>query len=111
MQTLAVLRTVWVVMMLGWALLAVFRMPVGFLFYATVAATEAGYLLEANAERHLKTPDEMARLFRDHPQALANTLAIAKASLLPVPEDAAASAVTSLLAWDGSRPTNGSAAA
>ena len=40
---------------------------------------EAGYLLEANAERHLKTPDEMARLFRDHPQAIANTLAIAKA--------------------------------
>ncbi len=40
---------------------------------------EAGYLLEANAERHLKTPEEMARLFRDHPQAIANTLAIAKA--------------------------------
>ena len=44
-------------------------------------------------------------------QGDASTLAIAKASLLPVPEDAAASAVTSLLAWDGSRPTNGSAAA
>ncbi len=45
MQTLAVLRMVWVLLMLGWGLLAVFRMPTGLLFYATVAATEAGYLL------------------------------------------------------------------
>jgi error-prone DNA polymerase len=35
---------------------------------------EAGFELEANAERHLKTPREMARLFRRHPQALAETL-------------------------------------
>ena len=33
----------------------------------------AGRLLAANAERHLKAPAEMARLFRDHPQALAET--------------------------------------
>jgi error-prone DNA polymerase len=33
----------------------------------------AGRLLAANAERHLKAPKEMARLFRDHPQALAET--------------------------------------
>ena len=33
----------------------------------------AGRRLEANAERHLKTPEEMARLFRDHPQAIAET--------------------------------------
>lgn len=45
MQTLAVLRIVWVLVMLTWALLAVFRMPTGLLFYATVAATEAGYVL------------------------------------------------------------------
>ena len=45
MQTLAVLRMVWVLVMLAWALLAVFRMPTGLLFYATVAATEAGYVL------------------------------------------------------------------
>lgn len=45
MQTLAVLRIVWVLVMLAWALLAVFRMPTGLLFYATVAATEAGYVL------------------------------------------------------------------
>jgi len=37
----------------------------------------AGFRLEANAERHLKGPDEMARLFRDHPEAIARTLEIA----------------------------------
>ena len=34
----------------------------------------AGRRLEANAERHLKSADEMARLFRDAPEALAETL-------------------------------------
>jgi error-prone DNA polymerase len=34
---------------------------------------EAGRRLEANAERHLKPPEEMARLFREHPEALAET--------------------------------------
>src|SRR5262245_39026553 len=34
----------------------------------------AGRRLEANAERHLKTPDEMARLFRGAAQALAETV-------------------------------------
>ena len=33
----------------------------------------AGRLLEANAERHLKSPREMARLFRDAPEAIAET--------------------------------------
>ncbi|MGA0563247.1 error-prone DNA polymerase [Ancylobacter sp. VNQ12] len=33
----------------------------------------AGRLLEANAERHLKPPAEMARLFRDAPEAVAET--------------------------------------
>ena len=42
----------------------------------TVAA--AGHALLANGERHLKPPAEMARLFRDHPAALARTLAIAE---------------------------------
>ncbi|MCA9578871.1 MAG: alpha/beta hydrolase [Myxococcales bacterium] len=45
MPWLAALRVLWVSLMLAWALLAVFRMPHGVLFYATVAATEAGYLL------------------------------------------------------------------
>ncbi|MCC6887817.1 MAG: error-prone DNA polymerase [Hyphomicrobiales bacterium] len=33
----------------------------------------AGRRLEANAERHLKLPQEMARLFRKHPEAIAET--------------------------------------
>ena len=37
----------------------------------------AGWRLEANAERHLKSPAQLARLFRDHPDALANTVRIA----------------------------------
>src|SRR5690349_4183155 len=37
----------------------------------------AGRRLEANAERHLKPAQEMARLFRDHPQAIAETLRFA----------------------------------
>ncbi|MEE7446855.1 error-prone DNA polymerase [Methylobacterium radiotolerans] len=40
---------------------------------------EAGYRLEANAERHLKPPPEMARLFVDHPEALARSVEIAQA--------------------------------
>jgi len=34
----------------------------------------AGRLLEQNSERHLKTPHEMARLFADLPEAIANTV-------------------------------------
>jgi DNA-directed DNA polymerase III PolC len=34
---------------------------------------EAGWLLSANAERHLKPPAEMAMLFAEHPQAIAET--------------------------------------
>ena len=37
---------------------------------------EAAPLLFTNAERHLKPPEEMARLFRDHPQALESSLEI-----------------------------------
>ncbi|PZO04292.1 MAG: error-prone DNA polymerase [Hyphomicrobiales bacterium] len=38
-----------------------------------VSIERAGRLLEANAERHLKTPQEMARLFADAPEAIAET--------------------------------------
>ena len=38
---------------------------------------EAGFQLEANAERHLKSPEEMARLFKGFEPALARTLDIA----------------------------------
>ncbi len=37
---------------------------------------QAGWRLHANAERHLKGPEEMARLFRDYPEALARGLEI-----------------------------------
>jgi error-prone DNA polymerase len=39
-----------------------------------VSIDTAGRRLEANAERHLKAPGEMARLFRDVPDAVAETL-------------------------------------
>jgi error-prone DNA polymerase len=39
-----------------------------------VLLTAAGRRLEANAERHLKTPAEMARLFRTAPEAITQTL-------------------------------------
>jgi len=39
---------------------------------------EAGLRLNANAERHLKSPAEMARLFRKHPDAVARTAEIAR---------------------------------
>jgi error-prone DNA polymerase len=37
---------------------------------------EAGYDLAPNAERHIRARDELARLFRDHPDALTNMGAI-----------------------------------
>ena len=37
---------------------------------------DAGRLLAPNAERHLKPPQEMARLFRDFPESLAETTAV-----------------------------------
>ena len=38
---------------------------------------QAGFRLDANAERHLKSPQEMARLFADHQDAIARTMEIA----------------------------------
>jgi len=40
---------------------------------------DAGFRLHANAERHLKPAHEMARLFRDHPDAVPRTLEVAEA--------------------------------
>jgi len=40
---------------------------------------EAGFRLEANAERHLKSPNEMARLFKGHEAALDRTIEITQA--------------------------------
>src|SRR6185437_4108375 len=44
-----------------------------------VTLREAGRRLEANAERHLKTSSEMARLFRQCPEAIDETLRFARA--------------------------------
>ena len=41
--------------------------------------SQAGFRLAVNAERHLKTPDEMARLFKNFPDAIARTVEIANA--------------------------------
>jgi error-prone DNA polymerase len=42
-----------------------------------VTLKEAGTKLQANAERHLKPPEEMVRLFRGSPEAIAETLSFA----------------------------------
>lgn len=42
-----------------------------------VTVPKAGFLLEANAERHLKPPAEMCRLFADWPHAIAATRSLA----------------------------------
>ena len=38
-----------------------------------IPVAQAGFELGKNAERHLKPPAEMARLFRRHPEAIAET--------------------------------------
>ncbi len=43
---------------------------------------EAGRRLEANAERHIKTPEEMARLFREHPRGHRRNDALCRAHRL-----------------------------
>ena len=45
-----------------------------------VTIDSAGRLLEANAERHLKSPEEMTRLFRKYPDAVAQTTALPRSS-------------------------------
>ena len=47
---------------------------------------EGGLHLAANAERHLKSGDEMARLFARYPQAIEQSLAIAKACTFSLDE-------------------------
>ena len=44
-----------------------------------VTIANAGYLLNPNAERHLKSPEEMARLFERWPHAIAATREFADA--------------------------------
>ena len=75
----------------------------------------AGRLLAANAERHLKPPEEMARLFRDAPEAIEETLALSDALSFSLDElkyeypdeqlDGFASPQAALehLTWEGAR--------
>jgi error-prone DNA polymerase len=76
---------------------------------------EAGLRLAVNAERHLKSPKEMARLFARFPDAIARTLTIAKACTFslgelkyeypdePVPEGKTAQQHLEDLTWAGAR--------
>ncbi len=81
----------------------------------TCTIHEAGLRLEANAERHLKSPEEMARLFARFPGAIERTIEIAgrvKFDLSqlryeypdePVPPGKTAIQHLSKLAWDGAK--------
>jgi len=76
---------------------------------------EAGLRLAVNAERHLKPPAEMARLFARFPDAIARTVKIAKACNFslgelkyeypdePVPEGKTAQQHLADLTWAGAR--------
>jgi error-prone DNA polymerase len=76
---------------------------------------EAGFRLAANAERHLKAPAEMGRLFKGHEDALARTLEIAEACRFsldelvyeypdePVPPGKTAQSHLEDLTWEGAR--------
>jgi error-prone DNA polymerase len=77
--------------------------------------TEAGFRLEANAERHLKPPHEMARLFKGYEDALARTVEIASACTFsldelkyeypdePVPEGKTPQSHLEDLTWEGAK--------
>ena len=74
---------------------------------------EAGRLLEANAERHLKSSDEIAKLFCDAPEAIAETIRFAGLINFtldqlkynypdePVPKGKTAQQHLTDLAWEG----------
>ncbi len=76
---------------------------------------DAGYRLAANAERHLKPAAEMARLFRDYPDAIARTVEIADRCQFrldelryeyaadPVPDGRTPDQELARLAWEGAK--------
>ena len=79
----------------------------------TCTIDAAGFRLEKNAERHLRSPAEMARLFEGHEEALARTIEIAEMCRFsldelrynyprePVPEGRTPDAHLRALAYDG----------
>jgi error-prone DNA polymerase len=80
-----------------------------------VTLDQAGHRLEANAERCLKPPAEMLRLFRGHEHAVARTVALADAIRFdlkelryeypdePVPPGKTAQQHLADLTWNGAR--------
>ncbi len=80
---------------------------------------EAGFHLAANAERHLKAPAEMARLFADYPDAVARTVELAERCCFsldelryeypaePVPQGRTAQAELARLTWLGAHERYG----
>ena len=76
---------------------------------------EAGFKLEANAERHLKPAREMARLFKGYEDAVARTIEIADACRFsldelvyeypdePTPPGKSPQAHLEDLTWEGAR--------
>ncbi|MBD1424016.1 error-prone DNA polymerase [Sphingobacterium arenae] len=75
----------------------------------------AGYRLHPNAERYLKQPDEMDRLFRQYPEAIRNATAIAEACIFSldeleyvyptelVPDDRTPQEELTRLTWEGAK--------
>jgi error-prone DNA polymerase len=78
-----------------------------------VTLNEAGRLLEANAERHLKAPDEMAELFKEASDAIAETIRFANRITFsleqlkynypdePIPKGKTAQEYLEEIAWQG----------
>jgi error-prone DNA polymerase len=78
-----------------------------------VTLNGAGRLLEANAERHLKSPDEMAELFQETPEAIAETIRFANRITFsldqlkynypdePIPKGKTAQEYLEEIAWQG----------
>ena len=76
---------------------------------------QAGFRLAANAECHFKRPEEMERLFRRHPEAIIQTMAIAERCTFSLdelryeyPDDEAPTGTTPQaelvrLSWEGSK--------
>jgi len=85
-----------------------------------VTLKEAGYLLEANAERHLKSCDEIMALFREAPEAIAETILFADRITFsldqlkynypdePIPKGKTAEQHLHDLAWQGAARRYGS---
>jgi len=76
---------------------------------------DAGFRLEANAERHLKPPSETARLFKGHEETLRHTIEIAQSCTFsldelkyeypdePVPEGKTPQSHLEDLTWEGAK--------